>query len=324
MTPGTNWRPAAGVATARARAAMLHRARDYFSEQKVLEVSTPALNERTATDPNIESVRVSLRGGRAYLHTSPEHLMKRLLAADYPDIYQICPVYRDGESGARHLPEFTMIEWYRLGFGFGDIIADAVGLAMRLFATRTPAEARIMNYAEAFRAALHSDPLTTAVDQLADALDADGALRTSLADDRDAWLDLAMATRVAAEFPRDCLTVVTHYPASQASLARLDPADTRLAERFELYCGPLELANGFVELTDADEQRRRFEADRAKRAARGQRVPELDEALLEALHTGLPPCAGVALGLDRVLMLDEGHADIRNVVTFSPGRIDER
>ena len=317
-----SWRPRAGIGAAAARAEMLTRAREHFREREVLEVSTPALTVTTATDPNIESFVVSRPAGPMYLHTSPEYCMKRLLAAGYPDIYQICPVYRSGETGARHLPEFTMIEWYRRGLDLAEIIDDTVRLASRLFAKQPPATPRVLTYTQAFGQALNIDPLIVDTDDLAALLGADQRLRESLASDRDAWLDLAMAAHVASSFASDRLTVVTHYPASQASLARLCPADRRVAERFELYRGPVELANGFVELTDAKEQRRRFEADRARRRARGQAVPEADELLLEALGHGLPACAGVAMGLERVLMLDEGTADIRNVVTFMPGQTD--
>lgn len=314
-----NWQPGATAATARARAQLLNRARAYFLARNVLEVATPALTRRTATDPNIESLVVSGRAGDFYLHTSPEHYMKRLLAAGYPDIFQICNVFRDGESGRHHLPEFTMIEWYQAGLDLQGIMAETEQLARQLFAKRRLAQSRFVSYTQAFAGALQLDPLTADVAAIARAVNADTDLQNALGQDRDAWLDLAMATRVAPSFPVDALTLVYHYPASQAALARLCSDDERFADRFELYCGAVELANGFVELLDADEQAERFERDRQKRSKAGLPVHDADELLLAALRAGIPPCAGVALGLDRLLMLDENCDDIRSVTSFVAG-----
>jgi lysyl-tRNA synthetase class 2 len=298
---------------------MLDRTRQYFREQDVIEVETPMLTSGTATDPNINSMTVTTGDGEQYLHTSPEHFMKRLLAAGYPDIFQVCRVFRAGEAGIRHLPEFTMIEWYRLGFALEDIIADTIGLTGRLLAGTTLGEATSLTYSDAFTDTLSVDPFEATSHELAEVLDADDELRTALGDDRDAWLDLAMATRVSPAFSRERLTIVHHYPASQAALARLTPDDPRTADRFELFLGPVELANGFVELQDADEQLSRFEDDRRRRRLAGQAVPEVDESLIAALRAGLPDCAGVAMGLDRLLMIDEGLDDISQTMTFMPG-----
>ncbi len=314
-----SWRPNADISMARARAKLLGRLREYFQQQVVLEVSTPALTSGTATDPNIDSFNLRLGDQNVYLHTSPEHFMKRLLAAGYPDIYQVSRVFRKGEAGCRHMPEFTMAEWYRLGFRLREIMDDTINLVTALFAKREFATAEYLSYENAFSSAIGLCPLDTTSEDLANALDADTALRKSLGNDHDAWLDLAMATRVARSFANDRLTVVYHYPASQASLARVCPDNDEAADRFELYCGPVELANGFVELTDPDEQLRRFEDDRRKRQEAGKSVPDVDEALINALRAGLPECAGVALGLDRLLMIDEGRDDIREVTSFAPG-----
>lgn len=305
---------------ARARARMLETARRFFGTRDILEVSTPSLSTRTSTDPNIESIGACVSGRQMYLQTSPEYFMKRLLAAGYPDVYQICSVYRDGEVGRNHLPEFTMIEWYRRNFDLQAIMHETTGLATSLLSkyrlARTPV---FVSYVEAFQTALAIDPLLADVELLATTVDADAQLRSSLADDHDAWLDLAMASRVANTFPTDRLTVVYHYPASQSALARICPDDSRVAERFEMYCGPIELANGFVELTDANEQKMRFEADCEKRKSKGLQPYEIDTMLIEALVTGMPQAAGVALGFDRLLMIDEGQNDIRSVATFTPG-----
>jgi lysyl-tRNA synthetase class 2 len=315
-----SWRPGADVAIARARAGMLDRLRSYFRDAGVLEVCTPVLGGDCVTDPNVESIPCDTMAGRAYLQPSPEYFMKRLLAADYPDIYQVGPAFRDGESGRRHATEFTMVEWYRRAFELQQIIDDAVALAQRLIRKHPLNGVDDIRYSAAFERHLDLDPLTASVRDVADAVDADAALCAAIGDDRDAWLDLALATKVAPSFPADRLTVLHHFPASQSALARLDPGAPDVAQRFELFIGGVEIANGFVELTDAGEQRRRFDEDCRKRRSAGQTVPAVDEMFLQALASGLPACAGVALGLDRVLMIDEGLDDIRQVQSFAPGR----
>ena len=315
------WRPNSGPETAQSRAAMLQAARRYFADQGVLEVTTPVLVGAGVTDPAIDGFEVCADGKMAMLQTSPEYSMKRLLAAGYPDIYQVCPVFRLGEHGRHHACEFTMIEWYRHDFDLAAIIDDALSLANKLLDGPGLRAPTIVDYCDAFAGAMSLDPLSTPVAKIADALGADDTLRASLGNDRDAWLDLAMSTRVASEFDDDRLTAIRHYPASQASLARLCPANPAVADRFEIYLGAIELANGFVELADADEQLRRFEADRGKRAADGKPDVPVDTKLIEALRAGLPDCAGVALGLDRVLMIAEGRDNVADVATFSPGLI---
>lgn len=314
------WRPNSTPQIAAARSKMLSAVRDYFRQQDVLEVSTPTLTTCTTLDPNIESVVAHVSGREHFLHTSPEHYMKRLLAAGYPDIYQVCNVYRDGEAGRLHLPEFTMLEWYRRNYNLESIMQETAALVtqvMKQHACKEPPAYR--SYCNAFDDALSVDPKTASIDTLASCVDADDRLRQSLGDDRDAWLDLAMATRVADTFPENRLTLVYHYPASQAALARLCPQDETVADRFELYIGSVELANGFVELTDADEQASRFALDQQKRARLGRRPLEQDADLLEALRTGLPESAGVALGIDRLLMIDQAAHDIQSITTFAPG-----
>jgi len=318
------WAPIGSVEMSKSRAGMLDRARDHFRHHGVLEVTTPALQKNATTDAGISSMAVN-RGGRVdFLHTSPEHSMKRLLAAGYPDIYQICNVFREGEFGRLHLPEFTMIEWYRIDFTLREIMQDTLDLIASLVGNKQLPDANFVSYASAFETALSIDPLTASAIDLANALAADRSLRGSLGDDRDAWLDLAMATRVSESFANDQLTVVHHYPASQAALSRLCPDDSRLADRFEVFWGDIELANGFVELTDAAEQLGRFVADNDKRSSAGKPVVDIDSELIDALHSGLPQCAGVALGLDRVLMINEGQNDVREVTTFLPGGNDDR
>lgn len=309
----TDWRPSSGPAAAARRSALLARAREYFDRQGVLAVDTPALVSAGVTDPNIESIPVD--GG--YLHTSPEFAMKRLLAAGYPDIYSICRVFRAGERGRRHLREFTMIEWYRRDFGLDAIIADTLALIRHVLGRDdVDLPATVIDYREAFVAHAGVDPLADPVSSFARAAGADDALAETLGDDRDAWLDLLMTTRIGpALAPRD-LTVIRHYPASQAALARLCPANPRVADRFEVYAGDLELANGYVELTDAARQAARMDGDNERRRARRLPPVRRDEGLLAALKAGLPPCAGVALGAERLHMLAAGAPDIRDVITF--------
>ena len=312
------WRASSGAAVARQRADLLERARRFFRERNVLEVDTPALGHFSASDPNIESLRVARPSGATlYLQTSPESFMKRLLADGYPDIYGICRVFRGGEAGRLHQPEFTMIEWYRQGFGLDAMIGETVAFVAELLDRPDLRDAEQLEYRDAFQRFAGIDPFTASTDELADAASADAGLRDSLGPDRDAWLDLLLSTRVAAGFADNRLTVLRHCPASQAALARMCPSDDRVADRFEVFYGALELANGFVELRDPDEQRQRMLADLEKRHATARPPVPLDEPLLAALESGLPECAGVAAGFERILMLATGAEDIRDVVTFA-------
>jgi len=299
---------------------MLQRLRAYFDAESVLEVDTPSLSATAVSDTNIESlaVRTDLTEAALYLHTSPEFCMKRLLASGYPDIYSICRVYRDGEVGRSHQPEFTMVEWYRLGFGLADIIADTLeAIAMALDDPMLAHDVLIIDYRNAFMNVSNIDPLRASIDELAIAADADDELRRALGDARDDWLDLILATKIAPTFTADKFTVLQHYPASQAALAQICPADASVADRFEVFMGPVELANGYVELTDAGIQAERIENDQAVRESRGQITRPHDQSLLAALESGLPACAGVAMGLERLQMMHDKTDDIRNVISFS-------
>jgi lysyl-tRNA synthetase class 2 len=315
----SDWRPSSDAAAAGRRADLLDRARAYFKAQDVLAVDTPALGRYAGSDPNIDSLAARSKFSNDYfLHTSPEFCMKRLLAAGYPDIYSICRVYRDGESGKRHVPEFTMVEWYRLGFDLGSIIDDTTAfIATCLDEPALADSVAVLDYGEAFRMYAGIDAFAVGIDDLAACASADDRLRRELADDRDTWLDLLMSTVVTPQFPGERLTVVQHYPASQAALARLCPDDDRVADRFEVFHGAMELANGYVELTDAQEQRQRIDRDLEKRQQLGRDVYPWDRTLIAALKHGLPECAGVALGLERLQMVMDRTDDIRNVMAFA-------
>jgi len=298
---------------------MLRRLRASFDAESVLEVDTPALSTAAVSDVNIESleVRSKLTEASLYLHTSPEFCMKRLLASGYPDIYSICRVYRDGELGRRHQAEFTMVEWYRLGFGLADIITNTLDvIAVALDDPELTDDVVVIDYINAFVDVSGVDPLQASIDDLAKVADADDELRQSLGDARDDWLDLILATKIAPSFAADKLTVLQHYPASQAALAQICPADASVADRFEVFMGPMELANGYVELTDARVQAERIANDQVQRKLRGQEVRPQDDSLLAALESGLPACAGVAMGLERLQMMHDKTNDIRDVISF--------
>ncbi len=315
----TDWRATSGPAVAVRRAAMKQRLRAYFDGESILEVDTPSLSASAVSDVQIDSIKVrcELADAPLYLHTSPEFCMKRLLASGYPDIYSICRVYRDGELGRNHQPEFTMVEWYRLGFGLSEIILDTQkAIAAALDQPKLADDVLTLGYRDAFFDSCQIDPLLASIDELADAANADVGLIRLLGDDRDGWLDLILATKIAPSFAADKLTVLQHYPASQAALAQLCPDDSLVADRYEIFMGPLELANGYVELTDARILSKRIAADQAARKQRAEPVRPHDQSLLAALESGLPACAGVAMGLERLQMVHDKTDHIRNVVPF--------
>jgi lysyl-tRNA synthetase class 2 len=327
---GADWRPGATPARLQARAALLARTRAFFAARGVLEVDTPLLVNAPVSDVHIHSAAVQLaaeRGASArfFLHTSPEYAMKRLLAAGSGDIYQVCHVVRALEHGRLHNAEFTLIEWYRLGFTLEALMDEVAALVRELLgsagAQRAPER---LSYREAFTRELALDPFTATLAELAQAAATLGlgapAAGEGGATRRDELLELLMGAVVGPRLGAEALTFVHGYPATQAALARLDPRDPRTARRFELYCDGIELANGFHELTGAREQRLRFEADNTERRRMGLPVHALDERLLAALAAGLPDCAGVAVGFDRTVMLATGATHIDEVVAFPTGR----
>ena len=315
----SDWRPTASLAALQRRARMLAQVREFFASRGVLEVETPILSAGAVSDPQIESLATRVAGmtGPSYLSTSPEYAMKRLLAAGSGDIYQVCKVFRDAERGRWHNPEFTMIEWYRLGFDDGALMTEVEGLAALLLAPDRPLRpAERLTYAEALRrhagVDAHQDD-ESAFERAA----ADHGIVCRAELDRDAKLDLLMGLVVGPKLGLERPCFICDYPASQASLARLKPGRPAVAARFEFYIDGIELANGFHELADATEQRARFDGDLAVRGARGQVRPPLDERLLAALKSGIPDCAGVALGFDRLVAVALGAARLSEAMRFS-------
>jgi lysyl-tRNA synthetase class 2 len=304
----------------RLRAQTYATIRGFFSERDVLEVETPILSAAGNTDPNIQSFHTTFSGHvdagarQRWLRTSPEFPLKRLLAAGVGDCYELGRVFRDGEAGGRHNPEFTMLEWYRVGWNHSRLAREVIDLLERLLLQA----GRNFEIVETTYRGLFHDVL--GVDALLDPID---VLKKPLADanisseglERDDWLDLLLTHRIQPEFPRDRVTIVSEFPASQCALARIRKSDPPVAERFEAYVGPYEVANGYHELNDAAEQRARFERDNAKRRQRGDAEVPMDERLLAVLGD-MPDCAGVALGVERLLMVLADTDAIADVLAF--------
>jgi lysyl-tRNA synthetase class 2 len=317
-----DWRPTASLANLRGRADLLARIRAFFAARGVLEVETPVLSAGATTDPQIESLSTGVRGlaSRCFLATSPEFAMKRLLAAGIGDIFQICKVFRDGERGRWHNPEFTLVEWYRLGVDDAGLMDEVEALLRHVLEPeRRLAPALHLTYADALERYAGIDSA-----HASDA-DLDAAARRHGIDcaatlDREARLDLLMGMVVGPKLGIAQPTFLCDYPASQASLARLKagppPGSPPVAARFELYLDGIELANGFHELSAADEQRARFAADLGTRRAHGRAEPPVDRRLLAALEAGLPDCAGVALGFDRLAALALRAGSLAEVIAF--------
>ncbi len=314
------WRPKADQAALQARARLYAGLRRFFANAGVMEVETPLASHAGLPDPALESWRTAWSSPAGveplWLQTSPEFPMKRLLAAGSGPIYQICKVFRDGERGRRHHPEFSLLEWYRPGWGLEQLMAEVADLVRgALGQPERPVE--ILAYRDLFLSRLGLDPFHLQTAELQAGAQAQAIAGAEDLDlDRDGWLDLLLTHCLEADLGRDRLTFIRDYPPSQAALARIRPGPEPVAERFELYLEGLELANGFQELTDPREQRRRFEQDQARRRDLGLAVPPLDECFLAALEAGLPASSGVALGLDRLLMVKMGASHIDQVLAF--------
>ncbi|MEN8129789.1 MAG: EF-P lysine aminoacylase EpmA [Pseudomonadota bacterium] len=310
------WRPTATAENIKARARMLEDIRAFLTQRNLLEVDTPALSQWASTDPNTHSFVLDAGQDRRFLHSSPEYPMKRLLAAGIGDIFQISKVFRLGEIGHYHNPEFSLLEWYRMGWDHWQLIDEVDELLHEVLGKYISLEtSRRISYREAFRQTAGLDPFDC-TDGLLGRKAADFGINVQPALERDEWLDLLMSQIVASEFPKDRLTYLYDYPASQSALAKIRLDNPPVAERFEVFWGPLELANGYHELTQADEQRQRFMAERQHRNQQGLAEIPIDTLLLDALEHGMPDCAGVALGLDRLLMMATGAKHIQEVIAF--------
>jgi len=301
-----DWQPTCNRAALAARSALYRQIRTFFESRNVLEVDTPLLSQAAVSDPNITPMQTS---DQRWLQTSPEYAMKRLLCAGSGDIWQLCKVFRRGEAGQRHNPEFTMLEWYRLDWSLSQLMDEVRDLVRAVFASRWAELPEIrLNYAEAL-SQYAGISVHTASDQDIAQLGRKAA-GNDLDLDRDGWLDIIMSHLVEPALPKDTLVFIDEFPASQAALAKVAADDDghAVAQRFELFFNGTELANGYHELTDALEQRRRFEKE-----AQGR---PLDERLLAAMVSGLPECSGVAMGIDRLLMHQLQATQITNVLSF--------
>ncbi|MCG8315276.1 MAG: EF-P lysine aminoacylase GenX [Pseudomonadales bacterium] len=297
---------------------MLCSVREYFASENVLEVETPLLCSSTAMDPHLQSFNLRVQGDRRFLQTSPEFPMKRLLAQGSGSIYQICKAFREDEAGRNHNPEFTLLEWYRVGWDLTQLQQETVALIQRIGALHQQPWSRVVHYSygELFQAYLAIDPFVADVTELQSL--ANQKLGEALPElDRLGWLDLLLSQVIEPAMPSG-LVVVTDFPAEQAALAKKaqDAEGHWVAKRFEVYLNGIELANGYQELVDPLEQRQRFLQDNQIRQSLGLEILPVPDALLSALAQGVPECAGVALGLDRLLMLALGKSHLAEVLSF--------
>ncbi len=307
-----NWRPTATLTAIQARAKMYKDIRNFFNQRDVLEVETPIIGARGVTNPYIQSFMVTDK----YLQTSPEYAMKRLLAAGFPSIYQICKVFRTEEAGRLHNPEFTMLEWYRLNFNHVQLMDETDDL-LQLVLNCGPCKR--ISYHELFRKFLQINPHTATLEQLQLCADNHG-INLSIAAAKNLsvtdWLQLLMSHLIEPKLLGNTPWIVYDFPAAQAALSKIIDGEHPTATRFEVYMYGIELANGYYELQNVAEQQQRFAADNQIRATQGISIIQEDERLLAALEAGFPDCAGIALGLDRLLMLKINAKSITETISF--------
>ena len=315
------WQPTASVKNLLTRAKLLAEIRRFFTDRGLLEVETPVLSEFGVTDVHLATFSTEFispfgeQSKTLWLSTSPEYHMKRLLAAGSGPIFQIGKVFRNEEAGNRHNPEFTMLEWYRPHFDMYRLINEVDDLLQQILEC-PPAES--MSYQFAFQQYVGLDPLSADLSELAEKAKKHQLIGAEN-ESRDTLLQFLFSTVVEPQIGQEAPVVVYHFPASQAALAQISSEDLRVAERFEFYYKGLELANGFHELSDAREQLRRFQQDNLQREKMGLPVRAIDTRLLAALQAGIPNCSGVALGVDRLLMIAMGTESIKDVISFAIG-----
>ncbi len=321
--PSSSWQPTASLSALRARAELLTQIRQFFGQRDVLEVDTPLLSHGTVTDVYLDAFSCQFNYSQSgkqqslFLQTSPEYAMKRLLSAYHTSLFQICKAFRHEGAGKWHNPEFTMLEWYRIDFDHHDLMDEVDALLVEVLGCD---QAQRKTYQQVFIDVIAIDPLSV------DDAVLDEKMRTLGIDvfgddiDRDSKLQLLFGSAIEPVIGQESPCFIYDFPASQASLAKLNTADSRVADRFEVYYQGCELANGFNELQNAKEQAARFVSDNQQRQSLGLPTKPVDSHLLEALNHGLPQCAGVALGIDRLLMLKLGASHIDQVLAFPEPR----
>lgn len=317
-----NWQPSADIETLKKRARILQNIRAFFAEKNVLEIEVPTLTSASVTEVHIDSIPVELFSGQAYLHTSPEYPMKRMLAAGLGDCYYLGKVFRQGESGGQHNPEFTMLEWYRLGFNIEALSQEVVSLVKTIL--DVPCETLELSYADVVSEYTGLDVFNSSVQDIKSVLHQHHiVLPEKMMEDHDIYLDLLVSTLVFPKLrsvtpDKKLITVINDYPISQAALAkiRIDEKGRKVAARFEVFIDGLEVANGYYEIQDAEILKKRFISDNNRRKKLGKTKMPIDDYLLEAMHSGLPDCSGVALGVDRLMMLAMGKSTIKDVISF--------
>ena len=315
MTAGStpdDHQPTAALGMLRQRAALLRQLRAFFDRRGFVEVETPIVSHDTVVDRHLDPIPVTVNGSEMWLQTSPEFCMKRLLAAGATSIYQMTRAFRDHEYGQLHNPEFTILEWYRVGDSLDDGMCLLEAVATQML---DMAKTERLTYREAFLRYANIDPLTASTEDIINTCRQQSAA-PDLGEDRDNWLNFLLADVVEPHLGADCPTVLYHYPSSQAALARVSRDDDRVAERFELYVRGVEIANGYHELCDPDELLRRTVVSNHQRVQDTKVALPEESRLLAAMRAGLPPCTGVALGVDRLLMLQAGCSDIADVIAF--------
>lgn len=317
------WQTKAGKEILLQRALMLKNIRAFFDARGVVEVETPLLSRYSTTDPHLDSLHTRFREQDCFLNTSPEYAMKRLLADWRRPLYQICKAFRDDELGPDHNPEFTMLEWYQPGYSMQQLVDEVAALVEMLFENSAIVPGfDYLSYQQAFENIAGFDPHQACSDECMQfAIDNQVDIPQGLTadDDINEWLDWLLTQVVFPAFKRNSFTFLYDYPAAQCALAKIEPGPdgSAVAKRFELFFGELELANGFCELTDADEQLSRFHMENQQRQHAGKETGHIDENLIAALAFGLPDCSGVAVGLDRLLMAMTGVTNIDQVLSFS-------
>ncbi len=327
----TSWRSSASNEMLLERALLLKNTRAFFDARGVIEVETPVLSHHATTDPHLDSLSSRFRDETCYLNTSPEYAMKRLLADWQQAIYQICKAFRDDELGPNHNPEFSMLEWYRPGYSMDQLMVELVELveaicqgskfALLKFSAGKKTVFERLSYQQAFEKFAGFNPhqaSSAQCHQIAIAKNVEIPQGLSVDDVLDDWLDWLLTQLVLPSFEKDRFTFLYDYPASQCALAKVseNKQQVLVAKRFELFFGDIELANGFHELTDADEQLQRFQLENKMRKQAGKKNSAIDEHLIAALNSGLPDCSGVAVGLDRLLMVLTANTCIDRVLSF--------